>query len=154
MDNPTGKICVRQADAADIPRLSDLLGLLFAQEADFQPDAEKQSRGLALIIGQPETGRIYCAMDGETIVGMVSLLYTVSTAEGGRAAWLEDMIVHPDRRAQGIGDQLLRAAVNGARSTGCLRLTLLTDATNLGAQRFYARAGFMQSQMVPLRLNL
>ena len=148
------KIGVRTATAADIPRLGELLGLLFTQEADFQPDAERQTRGLGLIIAQPEIGRIYCATDGELIVGMVNLLFSVSTAEGGRAAWLEDLIVQPDRRGHGIGDQLLRAAINEARAAGCLRITLLTDATNSVAQRFYARAGFVRSQMVPMRLGL
>ena len=29
--------------------------------------------------------------DGKDIVGMVSVLFTISTAKGGRAAWVEDM---------------------------------------------------------------
>jgi ribosomal protein S18 acetylase RimI-like enzyme len=152
--NPTDKICVREAIATDVPQLCELLSLLFAQEADFKPDAERQTRGLRLIVEQPEVGRIYCAADGESIVGMVSILFTVSTAEGGRAAWLEDMIVHPSRRGQGIGDRLLHEAINRARAAGCSRITLLTDATNNSAIRFYGRAGFVRSQMIPLRLSL
>jgi ribosomal protein S18 acetylase RimI-like enzyme len=152
--NSTDKICVREAIEADVPQLCELLSLLFAQEADFKPDAERQTSGLRLIIQQPEVGRIYCATDGESIVGMVSILFTVSTAEGGRAAWLEDMIVHPSRRGQGIGDRLLHEAISRARAAGCSRITLLTDATNDPAIRFYGRAGFVRSQMIPLRLSL
>ncbi len=58
---------------------------------------------------------------------MVTILFTVSAAEGGRAAWLEDMLVHPDRRGQGIGWQLLSHALAEARIAGCTRITLLTD---------------------------
>lgn len=154
VQNSSGKILVRQATAADVPRLCELLSLLFAQEADFQPDATRQARGLRLIIGQPEVGRIFCATHGDSIVGMVSILFTVSTAEGGRAAWLEDMIIHPSRRGQGIGDQLLRQAVSEARAAGCRRITLLTDTNNSSAMRFYGRAGFVRSLMVPFRLSL
>lgn len=154
MQNPTDKICVRQAIPADVPQLCELLSLLFAQEADFQPNAERQARGLRLIVEQPEVGRIYCATDSDGIVGMVSILFTVSTAEGCRAAWLEDMVVHPSRRGQSIGDRLLREAVSGARAAGCSRVTLLTDATNSSAMRFYGRAGFVRSQMIPFRLSL
>lgn len=148
------EIQVRPATVADVSRLCELLGRLFAQEADFQPDTERQTRGLNLILAQPEIGRIYCATDGRDVVGMVSLLFTISTAEGGRAAWLEDLIVHPDRRGRGIGDRLLRHAINEARAAGCLRLTLLTDASNSAAQWFYSRAGFLSSKMVPMRLAL
>ncbi|HZQ46960.1 MAG TPA: GNAT family N-acetyltransferase [Verrucomicrobiae bacterium] len=154
MQNPNDPVCIRRASVADVAQLCELLILLFTQEADFTPDVERQSRGLRLIIEQPNIGRIYCACDGDNVVGMVSILFTVSTAEGGRAAWLEDMIVHPDWRGQGIGERLLNEAVSGVRAAGCTRVTLLTDATNSSAVRFYQRAGFTRSQMVPFRLSL
>ena len=154
MQFPTDKILVRQAVTADVPELCELLFLLFAQEADFKPDAERQARGLRLIVEQPEVGRIYCAIAADCIVGMVSILFSVSTSEGGRAAWLEDMVVHPSRRGQGIGERLLHKAISEARAAGCRRITLLTDATNSSAMRFYGRAGFVRSQMVPFRLSL
>jgi len=84
----------------------------------------------------------------------VNLLFTVSTAEGGPAAWLEDLVVLPDRRGRGIGGELLAAAIASARGRGCTRITLLTDETNAPAQRFYGRAGFKRSRMVPYRLQL
>ncbi len=154
MPHPTDEINVRPAATADIAQLCILLSILFEQEADFQPDAERQARGLRLIIEQPEVGRIYCATNGDSIVGMVSILFTVSTAEGGRVVWMEDLIAHPDRRRQGIGEWLLQEAILGARTAGCRRITLLTDATNDSAMRFYGRAGFVRSQMVPFRLKL
>jgi GNAT superfamily N-acetyltransferase len=154
MEGSNVQIQVRKAVEADIPRLCHLLALLFAQEADFTPDAERQARGLRLILNQSEMGRIFCATVNHEVVGMVSILFTVSTAEGGRAAWLEDLVVDPGWRGQGIGERLLQEAIAEARSSGCSRITLLTDNSNSGARRFYGRAGFVQSQMVPFRLSL
>ena len=142
------------AEIGDIPEICVLLGFLFTQEADFKPDTERQSRGIRLILEQPEVGQIFCAVEDGRVIGMVSILFTVSTAEGGRAAWLEDMIVHPDKRGKGVGDGLLRAAMKGARAAGCSRITLLTDATNALAMRFYEKSGFARSQMVPFRMSL
>ena len=147
-------VFVRLATVADVPQLSGLLSILFTQEAEFAPDTARQTSALQRIIDQPETGRVYCAVERGSVVGMVNILFTISTAEGGRAAWLEDMIVHPGRRGDGIGKRLLDEAVAGARAAGCTRITLLTDATNVSAMRFYQRAGFVGSPMVPLRLNL
>jgi GNAT superfamily N-acetyltransferase len=145
---------IRPAGTGDVPQLCALLVLLFSQEADFKPDHDRQNRGLALIIEQPEVGRIYCATAGDSIIGMVNVLFTISTAEGGRAAWLEDMVVHPDWRGKGIGQQLLLEATNQARAAGCSRLTLLTDAGNRSAIRFYEKAGFVHSRMKPMRFYL
>jgi GNAT superfamily N-acetyltransferase len=154
MPKAADRISVREATANDIPQLCGLLAILFAQEADFKPSARKQARGLRLLLKQPDVGRIYCATEGKAVIGMVSILFTVSTAEGGRVAWLEDMVIHPTRRGRQIGRRLLRVAIRGARAAGCRRVTLLTDATNKPAMHFYKRAGFARSRMVPFRLGL
>jgi GNAT superfamily N-acetyltransferase len=145
---------IRPATADDIPQLCTLLSILFTQEADFQPDAGKQSAALRQILEHPETARILVLREGDDIIGMVSLLFTISTACGGKAALLEDMIVHPARRGDGLGGTLLQAAIALARREGCLRITLLTDRANDAAMRFYQRHGFGISEMMPLRLVL
>ena len=145
---------VTTATAADIPQLCALLAILFTQEADFRPDVNKQSAGLRQIIEHPEIGHILVLREGKSIIGMVNLLFTVSTACGGKAALLEDMIVRAERRGDGLGGKLLNATIELARQEGCLRVTLLTDRANDAAIRFYMRHGFGMSAMMPLRLTL
>lgn len=145
---------ITPAKSSDIPVLCDLLSILFSQEAEFKPNYEAQSLGLARIISNPEIGLIVVARQENQIIGMVNLLYTVSTALGGRVAILEDMVVSPYARGSGIGSSLLTQAIQFARLSGCKRITLLTDSTNQSAQRFYQKHGFVFSTMVPLRLSL
>lgn len=147
-------LIITPATIADIPALCKLLNELFMQEAEFKPDHAAQSRGLASIIEHPEIGSILVARRQDKIVGMVNLLYTVSTALGERVAILEDMVVAPAMRGSGIGSKLIERAVEHARCNGCRRITLLTDQTNQAAQRFYGRHGFKASAMIPLRLTL
>lgn len=142
------------ATAADLPGLCDLLEVLFSQEAEFKPDRAAQERGLMMILESPQVGHILAARQEGRVVGMVSLLYTVSTALGGRVALLEDLVVLPALRGQGLGARLLAQALELAQGQGCLRITLLTDADNFAAHKFYARQGFGPSPMVPLRLPL
>jgi len=51
-----------------------------------------------------------------------------------------------------VGSVLLAHALEFGKAHGCLLITLLTDADNLSAQRFYGRAGFQVSGMMPMRL--
>jgi AraC family transcriptional regulator of adaptative response/methylated-DNA-[protein]-cysteine methyltransferase len=99
-------------------------------------------------------GTIYVARDEGQVVAMASLLYTVSTAEGGTAALFEDLVVQPTHRGQGIATALAGFAIAEARSRGVLRLTLLTDMQNERAQELYRRLGFIDSSMKPMRLKL
>lgn len=138
----------------DLPRLVELLGILFESEAEFAKDAEKQRAGLQAILADPSRGRIFVAREGREVVAMASLLYTISTAEGGKAAWFEDLVVAPEQRKRGIGEALLKHVVAEARKEGVLRLTLLTDMQNERAQAMYRRVGFVGSPMKPMRLKL
>jgi ribosomal protein S18 acetylase RimI-like enzyme len=147
-------IAFEPAREDDLPQLVELLALLFDQEAEFKPDAGKQATALKLILSDAERGRIYVARDGRRVVAMASLLFTISTAEGGKAAWFEDLVVHPDYRHQGTGQKMLAYVVAQARSEGVLRITLLTDMQNERAQALYRRAGFVGSPMRPMRLKL
>ena len=100
------------------------------------------------------TGVILAARESKEIVGMVSLLFTISTVEGGPVCWLEDMVVRPDRRGDGLGSRLLQHAIDYAGIHGFRRITLLTDKVNVGPIRFYERHGFVESAMTVLRLDL
>ena len=142
------------ATEKDLPTLCTLLAELFAQEVEFQPDPKRQEMGLRAILGHPDVGEVLVLRDGPDVIGMVTLLFIPSTALGGRVALLEDMIVRPDRRGCGAGSELLKAAIECAKTQGCLRVTLLTDQINQAAQRFYHRHGFVTSEMVPMRLSL
>ncbi len=142
------------AKNADLPRLVELLGILFESEAEFARDAEKQRAGLQAILADPSKGRIFVARDGRELVAMASLLYTISTAEGGKAALFEDLVVAPEHRKRGIGEALLKHVVAQARAEGVLRITLLTDMQNERAQAMYRRVGFVGSPMKPMRLKL
>jgi ribosomal protein S18 acetylase RimI-like enzyme len=141
-----------EADFSDIPLLCELLALLFEQEQEFQPDASKQTAALQVLVGNPQRGRVFVLRDGGALAGMVSVQPLVSTACGGDALILEDLVVHPRYRNRGLGSALLEHAVHFARQSGCHRITLLTDRTNAAAQRFYTRHGFTASEMTPYRL--
>ncbi len=143
---------IEMATTSNIPTLCTLLDYLFSQEVEFKPDHETQSRGLEMILNNNNVGNIFVAKNNEKIIGMVILLYTVSTALGERVALLEDMVVSPNERELGIGSMLIDHAVKYATEKGCKRITLLTDKINIRAQKFYKQHKFNRSSMIPFRM--
>ena len=142
------------AEPGDVPQLVELLGILFTQEAELNPDPEKQRRALDIILAEPARARIYVARDDARIIAMAALHFTTSTAEGGKVAWFEDCIVRPEDRRKGIGQDLLEYVIAQARAEGALRVMLLTDGDNASAQALYRKSGFRDSAMLAMRLKL
>jgi GNAT superfamily N-acetyltransferase len=145
-------VVIEPATEADLDELSEMLGGLFAQEGDFRPDKHKQLRGLRLIFEQPSRGRVFVLRRDGAIVGVINLLFTISTAEGGFVMLLEDLVVQKDCQGKGYGKRLLEHAIDFARKKNFLRITLLTDRPENVAQAFFRKHGFVESSMIPMRL--
>jgi GNAT superfamily N-acetyltransferase len=145
-------VAIEPAIAEDLDELSGLLGELFSEESDFRPNKEKQLRGLRLIFEQPNRGRVFVLRRDRLIVGMINLLFTISTAEGGFVILLEDLVVHKEYRGHGYGSLLLDYAIEFARQKNFKRITLLTDRPELRSQSFFRKHGFYESPMLPMRL--
>ena len=147
------RITVRPARMEDLERLVGLLGLLFAMEEDFCFDAARQRQGLALLLDD-ERARVLVAERADGVVGMCTGQLVVSTAEGGPALMVEDVVVDPDHRGRGIGRALLAALADWARGRGVRRLQLLADGNNGPALAFYDRLGWRATALVCRRLTL
>jgi len=142
------------AEPDDVPQLVELLGILFTQEAELEPDPAKQRRALEMILADASRARIYVARDGSRIIAMAALHFTTSTAEGGKVAWFEDCIVRPEHRRKGLGKTLLEYVIAQAQAEGARRVMLLTDGDNFSAQALYRKSGFRDSAMLAMRLKL
>lgn len=84
--------------------MCDLLAELFSIESDFVPDREKQVCGLnALIVDYPGKALLLVAVNDGRVVGMSSVQTLISTAEGGKVGFIEDVIVQREHRSMGVG---------------------------------------------------
>ncbi len=152
IDSISSEPRIEPATLEDLPQLTELVMSLMGEEEDFTPDRVKQEHGLKLILEQPSRGRILVLRNDHFVIGMVNLLFTISTAEGGFVVLMEDVIVHPMHRGQGYGSRLLRHAIEYAKEKNFKRITLLTDKISAESQRFFQKNGFTFSHMIPMRL--
>lgn len=150
---------IREARPGDLDALTELLGLLFALEADFAVDAGRQRSGLELMMGKGQMGkgqaRLVLVADSEgSVVGMATAQLLISTAEGGPALLVEDVVVRPEARGLGIGRALLERIESWGLRLGATRLQLLADKDNTPASTFYHACGFAPTNLVCLRRTL
>jgi ribosomal protein S18 acetylase RimI-like enzyme len=83
-------------------------------------------------------GRVLVARRGADVVGHLQLVQTNRPGE----AELKSMAVREDLQGQGIGAQLVRAAVELLTAEAASVLMVATAAADIGNLRFYQRQGF------------
>jgi GNAT superfamily N-acetyltransferase len=148
-------ITIRTARPDDIPRMCELLDELFNLESDFEPDIEKQVKGLSMLMTEPaETSLVLVAAAQGRVIGMATVQALVSTAEGGRVGIVEDVIVDPRHRCRGVGTMLLARVIDWARGNKFRRLQLLADRTNHVAVDFYHSRGWSATSLNCMRILL
>lgn len=139
---------LRRAIPKDVPALINLLKVLFSIEADFSFDEVKQRQGLELMLEDPDQRCIMVAECEDQIIGMCTAQLLITTAEGGKAALIEDVVVHQDYRKQGIGRSLLAQIEAWAYQHDAKRLELLADLKNTPALEYYKRLHWKQTQLI------
>jgi ribosomal protein S18 acetylase RimI-like enzyme len=144
---------IRRAGPEDIPALLGLLRLLFSIEKDFVFNAEKQERGLRLLLAESRAAVFVAEQDGQ-VAGMCTGQLLISTAQGGLSALIEDVAVLPAWQGKGVGRQMAAAAEAWAVSQGASRVQLLADRNNAPALAFYQKTGFQTTAMICLRKML
>jgi predicted N-acetyltransferase YhbS len=80
----------------------------------------------------------FVALDGEAPVGHVSLVEHNMSSQPELSPWLAGTLVHPPRRGEGVGAELVQHAVVRAAELGVERLYLYTER----ARGLYERLGW------------
>lgn len=141
---------IRPARQQDIDEMVLLLKSLFATKTDFQFDPANQVAALELLLTS-DNCLILVAERGDQIVGMCCGQTVISTAEGGLALLVEDVVVRQEMRGKGIGHKMMRTLAAWATSRNISRMQLLVDRNNDPAIAFYDKYGWQSTQLICLR---
>jgi GNAT superfamily N-acetyltransferase len=97
---------------------------------------------------------MYVALAAGEVAGVFSLLIMENLAHGGAPSGIvEDVVVHPRWRRQGVGRQMMEFAMQQCRQANCYKLMLSSNLQRKAAHRFYQALGFQRhgySFVVPL----
>lgn len=136
-------IDIRPATPAD---RGEVVALLVAQMREHDIPLDEAGVGGAVdgALARPDRAAILVARIAESAdaVGVAYLAYTWTLEHGGLSCWLEELYVIPPHRDRGIGRELLRAAIDHARSAGCAAMDLEVEESHDRAENLYRREGF------------
>jgi GNAT superfamily N-acetyltransferase len=142
-------VLLRCAEAADLPALVALLAAdqmgASRDGADGPEGWAPYERALAAINADP-AHLLVVATRGNEVVGTLQLSVLPGLARRGASRMqIEAVRVRDDLRGHGLGEALLRWAVEQARARGCALVQLTSDKARTDAHRFYGRVGFVAS---------
>ena len=118
-------------------QIDDLLGLMKELNAELKVSAQMQQRSVA----SPGTRIFVAENDEKHIIGCATLC--VFESPTGRKASVEDVVVLPAYRGQGIGRTLLQRIIDFAKTKlAPIDLRLTSNPTRTEANAMYQALGF------------
>ncbi|MCE6999262.1 GNAT family N-acetyltransferase [Saccharothrix sp. S26] len=137
---------IRRATAEDVPAIVALL-------ADDQLGASRETpddlapylRAFEAVDAAGHEVLAVAERDGEVVGTLQLTVLRGLSRRGATRAQVEGVRVASQARGQGVGERLLRWAVDEAEARGCAVVQFTSDKTRTDAHRFYRRLGFVAS---------
>jgi ribosomal protein S18 acetylase RimI-like enzyme len=147
----TTSIAIRRARRDDVGKIVAMLAddpLGRGRERIEEPLPECYCQAFAKLDADPNIKLVVAQDERGDVVGCLQLCIMPGLSSlGASRGLIEDVRVAANRRSRGIGEQMVRWAVEEAHARGCKLVELLTHHTRLDAQRFYERLGFSRSHL-------
>lgn len=134
-------VVIRPAAAADLPGVLALYA---------QPDIDdgnvlspEEAELLHAKFSRYPDYTLYLAEHNGSVVDSFALLIMDNLGHlGAPSAIVEDVVVDPARHGRGIGQQMMRFALDRCREKGCYKVMLSSNAKRERAHAFYESLGF------------
>ncbi len=138
---------VREATAADLPRVLELYGQLSLGPDDYdRPPDPAGSREAFDAMGQTPGFHLLVAEEDGAVQGTLVLAVLPNFSYRNRPwAVIENVVVDEAHRNRGIGAALMEQAAAIAREAGCYKVVLTSNKKRPEAHKFYTRLGYIQT---------
>ncbi len=107
---------------------------------------------LAALVRDSSSTLMVARKDSGEIVGALTL--TVYRVPTGIRSIIEDVIVDNSARGQGIGEALMKRAIEVAREKGASNISLTSNPMRESANRLYLRVGFKKRETNAYQIKL
>jgi ribosomal protein S18 acetylase RimI-like enzyme len=148
--SPTDGPSIRHARRDDVPAIVALLAddpLGRARESHAGPLPEAYWRAFDEIAAQKGNVLLVAERDGAAVGCLQLTVIPGLSRRGMRRGQIEAVRVGAGERGRGLGERLVRHAIELARREGCGLVQLTSDMSRADAHRFYERLGFVASHL-------
>jgi len=141
-------ILIREATKPDLPSIGKLLEDLTSA----MDDTEGIEIGIAIktcehLLNDASSHILAAAMEG-TPVGFINFTIRQTILHRSPSALIDELVVAEEYQGEGVGKQLVLAAIEKCRQLGCCEVEVSTEKTNVKARKFYKRCGFEERGML------
>jgi ribosomal protein S18 acetylase RimI-like enzyme len=150
MQQPADTITIRPALREDVPAIVALLAddpLGRTREALADPLPEAYWRAFDDIAAQRGNHLLVAERDGALIGCLQLTIIPGLSRRGMKRGLIEAVRVGAAYRGLGVGERLVRHAIEISRVAGCGLVELTSDNARTDAHRFYERLGFVASHV-------
>ena len=141
-------VTLRDARRDEVPAIIRMLAddtLGASREVTAEPLPASYYAAFDALARDPNNRLLIAERDG-AIVGTLQVTFIVGLSRrGAKRALIEAVRVATPHRSKGIGEEIVRAAIDIARREGCSMVQLTTDKSRKDAHRFYEKLGFVAS---------
>lgn len=135
-----GEDLIRAATDADGAAMLALYRHLNPRDPD--PDPAAARRAWAALVGSDMATVFVIERDGALVSSCTLVVVPNITRHARPYALIENVVTDAAHRGQGLGQRVLRAALDAAWAAGCYKVMLATGRTDKAVLRFYESAGF------------
>src|SRR5262245_14407547 len=127
---------IREAVPAEVERVLGMYEWLFEPPGSVPPawDPDRAREAIADAIVDAEAAVLVAEQRGE-LLGLCTAYLELNSVRFGPRCWVEDLVVSPSHRSQGVGKALLGAAKAWARERGATHLELDSADARVDAHR-------------------
>jgi GNAT superfamily N-acetyltransferase len=137
---------VRSAELADAETVGQLLHDFNSEFDEFTPGPRALAERVRQLLA---AGEITVLLGGAKPHGLAVLRFRPAIWTDALDCYLEELYVVPDRRGQGLGRALMKAAIELAREKGATHMNLGTGEDDVAARGLYESLGFSNREGRP-----
>lgn len=146
----SGLLTIRAARRDDVPAIAALFaadGLGGHGDTNDPAALPRYHAAFDRIAASPGDTLYVAELEGEVVGTFQTTLTTTMTGRGSTSLTIEAVQTRADMRGRGIGEAMIRFAVERGREAGARMAQLSSNAVRVDAHRFYRRLGFEQSHV-------
>lgn len=133
---------IRECLPKDLPAVQELMVELAGYSDVSAPGKQEIEKTYETMSGERTFYRNWVALDGNTVVGFLSLVLYKTILHPNGTALINELVVDQGHRRQGVATSLVEHAVRFAEAEKAEEIEVGTEFQNTNAHKFYRKTDF------------